>query len=788
MSLKLSLALITAAGVGGSLLTAMSERSPAAPMPAQSALSANARQSRVGSSPSLADPAAVAEQIRTAQIKRDDVPTASTLAPTPAPVQQAAPVQPQPAPQLQSQGQAPMPVAPFAAPAQGSAATGSASTQTVEPDLTALRYFATRGDTARLQAEIARLRSLYPNWTPPADPLAIPVNRDQQLDTMWKLYSDGRYAEVRRAIADRQSSEAGWLPPQDLLNRLDVAESRARLTNASDLKQYATVIALAAATPSLLNCSDVDVLWRVAEAFTKTDRAQRGVDAYKYILQNCTDPQQRIATVQKAAALLPYDSFSPLLAFEQNGEFALMRDDFSRRFVAEANEKPGTNASPDDLARLKTLTDKDQKPADMLLLGWYALRHSDMTEAEKWFRAARQKEDTASASQGLSLVLINRNASTEAEDVMYRWRNDSEESGAVYLAATANLLAGDPPPAVSDTVLQRVATTILDKKYVPTAQELGWYARAFGQPQTAARWFETALQWKPDDEPSAYGLAITRQQLNDRAGVMEIQRAWAGRSDRIANLGMLTARTGTGAQRGAPAMAAQQPMQQAPVAAPVQQDYAAAPVQQNYAQQAYPQQGYPQQNYVAPQAAQPRRVVQQPARAARPQSRGCSATDSAAGLPPQEALNRAWCLMDLNRPLEAAEAFEVALSGPNVKLREDAAYGQSLAYLRLGLTSKAAVAATRAPQRQDRSAELQVAILSDRANAAYNSGRYREALLYLDQRALLQPETADLMVLRGYALMNLGKPRDAVQIFEAVAATGNREGIRGLANARDAVN
>ena len=43
-------------------------------------------------------------------------------------------------------------------------------------DESALRYFARKGDTARLQAEISRLRALYPDWTPPDDPMAIPVN------------------------------------------------------------------------------------------------------------------------------------------------------------------------------------------------------------------------------------------------------------------------------------------------------------------------------------------------------------------------------------------------------------------------------------------------------------------------------------------------------------------------------------------------------------------------------------------------------------------------------------
>jgi len=143
--------------------------------------------------------------------------------------------------------------------------------------------------------------------------------------------------------------------------------------------------------------------------------------------------------------------------------------------------------------------------------------------------------------------------------------------------------------------------------------------------------------------------------------------------------------------------------------------------------------------------------------------------------------------MDLNRPLEAAKSFEVAVASGDRSIQEDAAYGQSLAYLRVGLTDRAAVAAAKAPMNSSRARELQASILADRAVQAFGSDRYREALLYLDQRMQVQQEPVDLMVLRGYSYLNLRRPREALRIFEAAAATGHRDAVRGLANARAAV-
>ncbi len=670
-------------------------------------------------------------------------------------------------------------------------------------DESALRYFASRGDKARLQAEISRLQTLYPNWTPPADPLAIPQNSDKQLEAMWQLYSEGRYAEVRKAIADRQAAETTWQPPSDLLDRLEVAEARTRLVNASDLKQYATVIDIGSKNPSLLTCSDIDVLWRVAEAFISTDRAKRGQDAYSYILKTCTNPQERLATIQKASALLPYQPMQDLLALEKpdgNGgrEFDSIRTDLARRFVAQGNDDPKLTVSPDYLSQVERIARSQGLASDDALLGWYYLRRSNYTDAEQWFKAAHEKDDSATISQGLALVLIADHKPQEAEDAMYKWRNESKDAMATYLAATANLMALQPPANLTEEVLGRVAAETVKQKYVPTAQQFGWYARTLNQPQAAARWFETALRWKPDDEPSAYGLAITRDQLNDRQGVAEVQRLWAGRSQRIAVLGEPAPQTPVYTPLPSPNQVSQAAPQIAPQTVPQVTQQGTLPSAPLTAPQALPQaplaQPYgnvqanvqpvtpvrraPSVDYVEPETR-----VRTVARTVRRQG-GCTTTTNAELLTPASALSRGWCLMNLNRPMEAVEAFGVALDNSDAKSREEAAYGQSLAYLRAGLANNAAVAATKAPMNHQRAAELQVAILSDRALSAFTGKRYHEALLYLDQRSQLQQERVDLMVLRGYCYLNLKMYDDAQRIFTAVAATGNRDGSRGLRDLR----
>ncbi|UVK37814.1 tetratricopeptide repeat protein [Mesorhizobium sp. AR10] len=624
-------------------------------------------------------------------------------------------------------------------------------------DETALRYFAAKGDTRRLEAEIARLKALYPDWTPPENPLAVRQEGDPQLEQMWKLYSEGKLADVRKAIADRQTAEASWQPPADLLDRLAAAEAREQLVNASELKQYDAVIRIGSTNSSLLTCGDVDVLWRVAEAFAHTNREDRARDAYLYVLNNCKKPEERVATIQKALPLLSRPSLDQLLAKEQKaadgkGEFAAVRGDISRQSLANADADPKLVVAPEDLATVKMLAQEGGLASDDLLLGWYHVGRNNPQEAEAWFRRARDKENTASSSQGLALALINLSRPADAEAVLYQWRDTNDDIRRVYLAAAANLLAVTPPAPLSAEVLQRMVQEIYAAKDAASAQQLGWYADALNQSQTAAQWFKLALDWKPDDEPSAYGLALTRWKIGDKAGAREIQAAWVGRSERIPTVSersIETAAVGKGTEAGA-------------------RTHARAKQDQAEDQAAQDQAATAQDTIRSGSGARTRKQV-----------RGCSSSIDPTTLAPKQALTLGWCLMEANRPVEAAAAFEAALHGSG-KTRTDAAYGQSLAYLRAGLSDMAAAAASKAPLDPERSVEVRTALLEAQASSAFDQGRYVETIMALDERSRIAPERTGLMVMRGYAYLKLRRFSDAEQVFRAAAGTGNHDALRGL--------
>lgn len=688
----------------------------------------------------------------------------------------------------------------------------SPSTSAPKPkvDETALRYFAAQGDTRRLEAETARLRALYPDWTPPAD-LFGPVTRsDPELERMWQLYADGKYGDVRSAIAARQTAEPSWVVPPELLARLDEGEARRRIVNASDAQQWNSVLRVATETPGVLTCANVDVLWRVAEAFAKTNAAARAYDVYLYVLNNCADSGERVATMQKAIQLLDEDRVSALMKLERTGpdgqgEFAPLRDDLVRARMGRAAQDEKITVPAADIATMERLAKASTTPDDALLLGWYLYRHNEPGRALDWFKIALDRNGGAKAAEGYVLTLMAGGRALEAEPIAYQWRESSPENRKAYLDVVVSMLTTEPPPRLDAGILTRFSPVVTAEKYVSGAQAIGWYAYNTGQLRTAATWFRTAVDWAPEDEAAAYGLGVTSLRLKDKATLDAVVRRWRARSERILALVSPEVRRRLERQGGAAAAGLVQPPLTQPLpplprnpppsragaagtdALPTSGATGVEPFEDPL-DLAPDVAGYeaPVSKGRAPASAE-RSVARTGAAAALQAKRfgQCVAVTEAGfrsgRLSPEEAVARGWCLMELERPMEAAAAFDLAIRFGSGKAAEDAAYGKSLAYLRKGMTNAAQVAAIEAPQDPRRSTQLSADILAQRAQAAYNDERYVEAILALDERSRLVPEQQDLMMLRGWSYFHLRDFQSADRIFKALAATGNPDAQAGIA-------
>ncbi|MGO4406985.1 hypothetical protein AB4Z10_22320 [Bosea sp. RAF48] len=661
------------------------------------------------------------------------------------------------------------------APARPGTPPSVAQPQTQQPpqkvDETALRYFAAQGDVRRFEAELARLRALYPEWKPPTDLTSQGQVGDPELERMWKLFAEGKYGEARAAIAQRGSADPNWRAPADLVAQLDTAEARQRLVNASNARQWEQVIRLGTETPAMLTCANVDALWRVAEAFVQTGKPDRARDAFAYVLTNCTNPAERVGTMQKALATLPENLVEPLLAQERQTEFASIRDELARRRIGKAADDPAQTATPEDLRRIEALANAATTADDPILLGFYALHHNDPAKAVTWFQTALARKGGAKAAEGAVLALGATRKYQEAETLGAQWLEAGAANRKAYLDVITALLTQEPPPRLDRAVIERIAKTVGTDRYAPGAGALGWYAYNSGQTAPAATWFETALSWDRGYEPAAYGLALVRQRLRDQAGLRALMSEWGGRSQRIADIlnpARRRPQSPTQARVDQPLIAetrqstrvepALEPLERAP--RPAIAALRSRPVERDDA-------------IVA--AAPPRSST------ARPSGGSCGAGSSGAA-----ALQRGWCLLNLKRPVAAAEAFEAARRTGNAQVVSDASAGLAYAKIQQGLTTEASVAAGSAALPPARRNELSALLMSERFFAQYDAKDYNGALVTLSARARYAPETTDLMLMRGWSYFNLGRYDDASQVFQALyKANKSPDALSGLTAIRD---
>ncbi len=108
---------------------------------------------------------------------------------------------------------------------------------------------------------------------------------------MWNLLAEKRFEALREEIAKIQSHQPAYVPSSDLSTKLVQAEQRQRLVAAGDSQDWHLVIDVASDAQDLLTCREIDVLWRVAEAFSAIGDAPRASDVYRYISPSATIPR-----------------------------------------------------------------------------------------------------------------------------------------------------------------------------------------------------------------------------------------------------------------------------------------------------------------------------------------------------------------------------------------------------------------------------------------------------------------------------------------------------------------
>lgn len=603
-------------------------------------------------------------------------------------------------------------------------------------DTSALSYYASRHDAPRVDAELRRLRSLYPNWQPPADPASLATpGIDADIQPLWELFAADKLDELDAVLAARKAENAAFQAPAELVDKLAAKRARLTLIAAADRQDYARVIDIAAHAPDLVRPDDLAVSWSLADAYGRAGDAAKALHLDQTILQATQDPATRLATVRKAMAVLSPDDLKALLDLgrkspDGRSEFEAVDIDLVRQRVGKVLAGPGpADAAAADAARLEASA-RSGSASDAALLGWLASKGRDWGKADSWFRLALAsgpapadaKPDNAKVAQGAILALRALGKTGDAETLAYRWHEADPAIALLYIDGVQADLTRPKPAAVDQERLKRFGALVASDQSGDGAQALGWYAYNIGQFRPARAWFEKAFAWQPRDS-TALGLALSLKQLGDRAALTAFV---AENGPTFASLASLASER-TIASNGSKAI----PDDRGPLKG---------------------------------RARPPGTNVPSATRDAPRQTAACASAD--AGRNSAAALHTGWCLMSLDRPREAAMAF--AAAGRQAATAGDAAYGQALANLRTGRTTDAVVAAGAVPLASGRRQEIGLAALAQAATTSFDQGRYDETLSVLDKRRLFTPEPRDLTVLRGWSTYHLDDRERARTIFSTL--------------------
>ena len=385
------------------------------------------------------------------------------------------------------------------------------SNKEVRVDESGLRYYASLHDVARAEAEIRRLKGLYPDWVVPTN-IYSPSGQGNDEQPFWDLFADNRLDELRAGLALRMKGDPTWKPSRDLTTKIEHKEASIRLVKFSDARDWTQVLEIADSTPGILHCAYMDIDWRVEEAFAKISASTRAFEIFHAIIASCTDHGDRVATIRKAIGVFTTDQVKTLIAMgvkgsDGAGEFDEIRLDLTRARIGKINAgQTGDEIEPEALRELEAASEKSRAKDDLGLLGWFEFGRSHWARADKWFALAllQVQKDGPSEDikfvEGHALALVKQGQIDQARDFAFDWRDASKTMRDIYIGAMATLLTRrDPPAILAQAVLDDFVAIVKTDHSFAGAQALAWYHYDRRDWETAIAWYEDGFAWRGID-------------------------------------------------------------------------------------------------------------------------------------------------------------------------------------------------------------------------------------------------------------------------------------------------
>lgn len=608
------------------------------------------------------------------------------------------------------------------------------------PDIKALRYFAQNRQTARFEAELARLQKMYPGFQ-------LPVNfNNPDIETnqvFWDLFGTGEFDELEKLLEERRRVDPYWSPDPELLRKLGFAKNRGRLFDAFTTSDYKKVIEIANANPELVSNNDPEFIWALGTALALSGDINTAIETFEYALNGNDDTEVHAVIAQKAARYMPVSDAAFVLNLTGLTQLDAASKQriaigFARGLVIRSNEF-GVDMPEnyiDQIEEFGRYADKNDRFKDLQILAWAYYLHKNYERSLYWFSALPETEEFAKPIEGIILSLKHMERFDEAREKAEKWRHLSPEIAGLYLNLSAPSLLSKKVQKLRPEFLSEFARITKNLESGEGAEALGWYAFNVNQTLTADAWFDKALAWRPT-ETAAFGKTLTAAQRRDKDAFDALKAQYAQEYPSIAELEYWKTYTG---KKWSPSR--NQTLSSSMARANEKRQY----------------------------------------------GKCVSISDKLIRLGKATANDyqvRGWCLMQLNRPSEAQQAFAKSLSsskGLTKAVKRNSTYGYSLTALQNGDTDSALqIANSNALSAKDKRS-LKIDLLAKRVVTAFRNRDYHTSIRLMNQRRQLTAEPRYMTELRGWSYFKLRKYKASLQVFKALdnilSTTKTREAVR----------
>ena len=240
---------------------------------------------------------------------------------------------------------------------------------------------------------------------------------------LWRLYKNKKYEVLQAEIIRIRSIFPNWRPPKKLFNFLLQRKISQKINKAIKENDAAMLIYMAELHPDIFTCMHIDWAWALADARASLQQTPSLILGLNRLIPDC-DEKDRLATLYKARYWLDTDQWEMLVEREALAHRTSQSEiEFQKLRYNHQSGKLLTAYQANDPIAFRTLflqfADEIERSRDVdtaLLGGWHYYNAQETAVAERWFaKALAWDPKQHDALRGLSLSAMRDNRLKDAQ-------------------------------------------------------------------------------------------------------------------------------------------------------------------------------------------------------------------------------------------------------------------------------------------------------------------------------------------------------------------------------------